>query len=160
MVFKLQQILDEKNNIHSVSFIMAAETNPRVNPATLLQSHIIKELDELILMLSESRTQHDSVDYVYFRMEQLISILMRAVFMNFMNQGVLDLVINSWESLRYIINNEELLKAVSFVYTGNVGRPLYNIPKKWLRYCLEYGFTQKETAFISQVSDKKLFLDE
>ena len=160
MVFKLQQILDEKNNIHSVSFIMAAETNPRVDPATLLQSHIIKELDELILMLSESRTQHDSVDYVYFRMEQLISILMRAVFMNFMNQGVLDLVINSWESLRYIINNEELPKAVSFVYTGNVGRPLYNIPKEWLRYCLEYGFTQKETAFISQVSDKKLFLDE
>ena len=95
MVFKLQQILDEKNNTHSVPFIMAAETNPRVDPATLLQSHIIKELDELILMLSESRTQHDSVDYVYFRMEQLICILMRAVFMNLMNQGVLDLVINS-----------------------------------------------------------------
>ena len=56
MVFKLQQILDEKKNINSVSFIMAAETNTR-------QSHI-KKIDELILMLSESRTQHDSVDYV------------------------------------------------------------------------------------------------
>ena len=47
MVFKLQQILDEKNNIHYVSFIMAAETNPRVARATLLQSHTIKELEEL-----------------------------------------------------------------------------------------------------------------
>ena len=100
MVFKLQQILDEKNKIHSVSFIMAAETNPRVNPATLLQSHIIKELDELILILSESRTQHDSVDYVYFRMEQLIFILMRAVFVNLINQGVVGFVINSWEDLK------------------------------------------------------------
>ena len=27
IVFKLQQMLDEKNNIHSVSFIMAVETN-------------------------------------------------------------------------------------------------------------------------------------
>ena len=47
---------------------MAAETNPRVNPVTLPQSHIIKELDKLILILSESRTQHDGVDYVYFCM--------------------------------------------------------------------------------------------
>ena len=100
MVFKLQQILDENNNIHSVSFIMAARTNPRVDPATLLQSHIIKELDELILILSESRTQHDSVDYVYFRMEQLIFILMRAVFVNLINQGVVGFVINSWEDLK------------------------------------------------------------
>ena len=154
MVFKLQQILDQKNNIHSVSFIMAAETNPRVDPATLLQSHIIKELDELILMLSESRTQYDSIGYVYFRMEQLISILMRAVFMNLFNQRVLDLVINSWENLKNIINSEELPKTVNFVYTGNVGRPSYDIPKEWLRCCLEYGFTQKDTACISQVSEK------
>ena len=124
MVFKLLQILDEKNNIYSVSFIMAAETNPRVHPATLLESHIIKELDKLILILKErdklililssSRTRHDSVYYVYFRLEQLISILMRAVFMNLMNQGVLDLVINSWENLKYIINNKELPKTVNF----------------------------------------------
>ena len=85
MVFKLQRILDEKNNIHSLSFTMAAETNPHVDAATLLQSHIIKELDELILMLGESRTQHDSVDYVYFRMEQVISILIRADFINLMD---------------------------------------------------------------------------
>ena len=74
---------------------MAAETNQGVDPATLLQSHIIKELDEHILMLSESRTHHDSVDYVNFHMGQRISILMRADFMNLMEQGVPDLVINS-----------------------------------------------------------------
>ena len=74
---------------------MAAETNQGVDPATLLQAHIIKELDEHILMLSESRTQQDSVDYVNFLMEQRISILMRADFMNLMEQGGLDLVINS-----------------------------------------------------------------
>ena len=74
---------------------MAAETNQGVDPATLLQAHIIKELDEHILMLSESRTQQDSVDYVNFLMEQRISILMRADFMNLMEQGVLDLMINS-----------------------------------------------------------------
>ena len=153
MVFKLQRILDEKNNIHSLSFTMAAETNPHVDAATLLQSHIIKELDELILMLGESRTQHDSVDYVYFRMEQVISILIRADFINLMDQGVLDLVINSWENLKNIIHNEELPKAVNFVYTGNVGRPSYDIPKEWLRCCLEYGFTQKDIECISQVNE-------
>ena len=78
-------------------------------------------------MLSESRTQHDSVDYVYFRMEQLISILMRAVFRNLINQGVLHLVINSWENLKNIINSEELPKTVNFVYAGNVSGPFFLI---------------------------------
>ena len=156
MVFKLQQILDEKNNIHSLPFTMAAETNPHVDPATLLQSDIIKELDELILMLGESRTQHGSVGHVYFRMEQVIFILMRADVINLMDQEVLDLAINSWENLKNIINNEELPKAVNFFYTGNVGRPSYDIPKEWLRCCLEYGFTQKDVACISKVCEKSV----
>ena len=40
---------------------MAAETIQHVDAATLLQSHIIKEL-ELILILGESTTKHVSVD--------------------------------------------------------------------------------------------------
>ena len=87
-------IRQKKKQTHFLSFIMAAETNPRVDPATLLQLHIIRKLDEVILMLSESRTQHDSVDYVYFLMEQLISISMREDFINLMEKGVLDLLIN------------------------------------------------------------------
>ena len=87
-------IRQKKKQTHFLSFIMAAETNPRVDPATLLQLHIIRKLDEVILMLSESRTQHDSVDYVFFLMEQLISISMREDFINLMEMGVLDLLIN------------------------------------------------------------------
>ena len=45
-------------------------------------------------------------------------------------------------------------KTVNSVYTGNVGRPSYDIPKEWLRCCLEYGFTQKDIACISQVTEK------
>ena len=81
------------------------------------------------LMLSESRTQHDIVDNVYFRIEQLISILMRAEFMKLIDQGVLDLVINLWENLKNIINNEELPKTVNFVYTCTIGMPSNYIPK-------------------------------
>ena len=55
---------------------------------------------------------------------------------------------------KYIIKNEELPKTVNFVYTGNVGRPSYDIPKEWLCCCLEYGFTQKDIACISQVSER------
>ena len=87
-------IRQKKKQTHFLSFIMAAETNPRVDPATLLQLHIIRKLDEVILMLSESRTQHDSVDYVFFLMEPLISISMREDFINLMEKGVLDLLIN------------------------------------------------------------------
>ena len=39
-------------------------------------------------MLCKSRTQYDSVDYFYFHIEQLISILMRAEFMTLMDQEV------------------------------------------------------------------------
>lgn len=58
------------NNIHSLSFVMAAETIPHVDAATLQQSHIIKEL-ELILILVESTTKHVSVDYIYFAWNSL-----------------------------------------------------------------------------------------
>ena len=109
-------------------------------------------------MLSESRTQDDSVAYVYFYMEQLISILMRADFMNLMDQRVLYFVINSWQNVENIINNEELSKALNFVYTGNVGRFSCNIPKLWLHCCLEYGFTQKDIICISQIMQMKQFV--
>lgn len=82
---------------------MTAKTNPRVDPVALLQSHVIKELDELILMVSESSSQHDGVDSVYSRIEQLIFNLMRANFMNFIYQGVLELVLDQLfgESQKY-----------------------------------------------------------
>ena len=105
-------------------------------------------------MLSGSKTQHGSVDYAYFRMEQLISILMRADSMNLMDQGVLDHVINLWGTLKNVINNEEMPKTVSFVYTGNIGRPSYDVPKEWFRCCLEYGLKQKD---ISQLSREQKF---
>ena len=51
--------------------------------------------------------------------------------MSWMDQGVLNLVINSRKNLKNIINNKELPKTVSFVYTCSVGRPSHNIPKEW-----------------------------
>ena len=74
---------------------------------------------------------------------------MGADFMNLMDQGVLDLVIKSWENLKNTVNNEELPEAVNLVCTGNVGMPSYDISKEWLR-C----FSQKDMACISQVSER------
>ena len=56
---------------------------------------------------------------------------MRVYFLSWMDQGVLNLVINSRKNLKNIINNKELPKTVSFVYTCSVGRPSHNIPKEW-----------------------------
>ena len=126
-------IRQKKKQTHFLSFIMAAETNPRVDPATLLQLHIIRKLDEVILMLSESRTQHDSVDYTAY-----ININERRLHKLDGKGGSRSFdQPNWWENLKNIINNQMLPKAVNFVYIGNVNRPLYDIPKEWLPSCLE-----------------------
>ena len=150
----MKQILDESNDIHSISCIILAERNPHVDPADLLQSNIIKELHKLFLILSESIKKHDSVDYVYFF---CFYSLMRADFMNFMGQGIIDLVINSWGNLKNIINNEELPKTVNFVYTGNVSRPSYDIPKM---VALLFGLWLRKSLHQSHKTVKKLFLGE
>ena len=107
-------------------------------------------------MLSESRTQHDGVDYVYFRMEQLISILMRAVFMNLSNQRVLDLAIKSWENLKNIENNEEL--PTLFTLVMSVG-PRTIFQKNGCVVVWSMALHRK-TLYVSHKSVKKLFLDE
>lgn len=155
MVFKLQQILDEKNNIHSVSFISSWDepTSWSSNFTTItyhqrtwwtyFDTQWIKDTtwQRRLRLLSHGRA------YIHFN-ESSLRELDESRSCRSCDQFV------GGSQIKYIIKNEELPKTVNFVYTGNVSRPSYDIPKEWLCCCLEYGFTQKDIACISQVSER------
>ena len=130
-------------------------TDPRVNPVVLFQSYAIKHIDELLRHLSDSRNSQETLDYVVYRMEQFISVLMEASFMNYLDPTVVDLHVSAWRCLNCIVNEDQLLSnVVPLSYSGNAGRPSYIIPKEWLAQSLEYGFTQIDIANVLKVSRK------
>ena len=70
-------------------------TDPRVNPVLLFQSYAIKHIDELLRRLSDSRNGQETLNYIVYRMEQFISVLMEASFMNYLDTTVVDLLVSA-----------------------------------------------------------------
>ena len=133
---------------------MATEGNPCASPEDVFKSFVTKEITELLSHLNNNGHDRNTLDYIAYRVEEIIPFLMQGSVINYINDEIVDLFINIVSVLTNHLDEDSLTYKAPVIYTGNVGRPSYEIPREWLLQCLENGFTQKDIACILQVSEK------
>ena len=133
-----------------------AAADPRVSPSDLFQSYVLKNIDELIKILSENASNQERLDYAAFRMEHFISIVLQGNFMGYVDHSVTDLLVSVWNYLEKYLEADHDVHNIPRSNLGCVGRPPYIIQKGWLKQCLDSGFSLKDIANMLGVSDKTI----
>lgn len=89
-----------------------------------------------------------------FRLEWLFGVVTRYYQCGFIDRHVIDLLAEALINLTSICSSEDLNVGPEVIFTGNRGRPKFNIPYEQLSFLVERRFTIKQIAAALGVSER------
>ena len=131
-----------------------AVSNLQLSPKESFNNFLLRNIDEILRDISWEEFAETSVDFSVYRLEQLKNVAINGTFLGYIGNNVVDLMLKALDTLRRCHENEINTTKVPVCYTGNVGRPEYQISKYMLLYFVEASFTQHDISKIIGVSTK------
>ena len=118
--------------------------------------HIVGHVADIQRRLETGNYGADSLDYITFRLDWLINVLVR--YTCDVNETNLPRVINLLREVKDILTSQCSGTCTNYcserIFTGMNGRPKFNIPKEQLEFFIEQGFTVPAIAEILGVSSQ------
>ena len=131
-----------------------------VSPAQNLKSHLSSALSEVIRLLESVRQNGDDrlqLDYSLYKLDQVVHLCVcsQDLWGNFVTDEVFQLLLTAHEKLSVENRSDSGQPSCQPVYTGSVGRPALNIPRKGLQLYLRYGFSVATIAEVFRTTTKQ-----
>ena len=139
------------------------EPDVAVRPEYLLKEYIERSLNFILRetenVVSSSRSLEDELDYILFKLDEVITFCDSASLEY--NQLISENVLKPLKVAHEIISSRsEQIRQVKNVpvlqYSSQRGRPTFSIPKDTLKLLLQYNFTQSDIARMFSVSTKTI----
>ena len=134
-----------------------------INPVTILTNYVDSALKTIIRaaesIFSSSRSIHEEIDYVLYKLDELESLLnsVSAEYPRIFSSDLLQYVHNAFLLLQTECESIHSRDDIPVLQsTGKKGRPAFNIPEDSLLLLLEYRFSQKDIAKMFSVSTKTI----
>lgn len=113
-------------------------------------------LQELIRKLTSENLRQDELDYISFRLDRVEHLLALSVQIFNVDARIFACL----SEAKYLVSNVNNLQCGTGqnfqsekCFTGNRGRPRYNITRQQLEYFIDYGFSAREIATLLGVSE-------
>ena len=126
----------------------------QISPGENFNSYVLRTLDLIIRQLSEARYNEDTVDFVIYRLDQLLTVVSQGIIIYSVDETLLHILTSALKSLEDSLNIPSKYIEVTFKKPNNVGRPPFELPSETLLSFLEKGFSQKEIGVMIGVSTR------
>jgi AraC-like DNA-binding protein len=107
-----------------------------------------------ILRQIEEGNEGECLGNVHFRLEWLLDIVMRYYQTDLIEREIVNLLHDALRNLTNVQDTAENNYEAEAIFTGNRGRPSYNIPYEQVTFLAERRFTIKQMAAILGVSER------
>ena len=129
----------------------------QLDPCKTFQKFLTDELDIISRDRIDERNVIYKADRIMYRLEQLINVAMQGALTCLIKHDVVDLLVAAYENLGKCLESFEIpVRRVPVRYTGDAGRPSYEISRELLQSFLEAGFSQTDIASMLGVSQKTI----
>ena len=136
---------------------MVGTDNGQMSPRDIFLKFVEENLNCIIRYFHESAIDEETLDYVSYRLEQLILVASQGVVVGYLGNHVADLLRLVLENAEKIFANDERHDSkLLMISTGNVGRPKFDVTREMLITYLETGFSQRDIAKLLSVSEKAI----
>lgn len=121
-----------------------------------LKEHIARSIREVVSMLHAGNLRNDELDYLYFKIDRIEHILALSLQVVDIECSVFQHVRNAKELIAHefdrVSNTDDQAYCTEKVYSGNRGRPRYDVQEAQLQFFVGFGFKVPDMAKMLAVS--------
>ena len=134
---------------------MEGTDNDQMSPRDIFLKFVEENVNCVIRYFHESAIDEETLDFLSYRVEQLILVVTEGVIVGYLDNHEVDLLGVVLENAEKIFTNDKRHDSkLLIISAANVGRPKFDVTRKMLITLLEAGFSQRDIAKLLSVSEK------